>query len=233
MLPTDGWAIVVFLVAVTPGLLFDLLSDRKAVRPKESAFRETSRIVLVSTLVGVPTALLIAALSELHRFSFLPNISKWVAAPKAYASGHSIEMLGALTSQVMISSALAAAAYFVINRGKPSLKPVPTWRKVFRDDNPSSTPPTLRVRLTRGTIYQGTLCDYTASFEASRDVVLAPPFRVKRDGGTYSAVPEAWQRIVIASDQIETIAVLYLEPEDDDPPRPPETERSRRCVTPE
>jgi len=48
MVPSSWLTVVLFLFLVSPGLLFDLLALRRRTGAVESAFHETSRIVLAS-----------------------------------------------------------------------------------------------------------------------------------------------------------------------------------------
>jgi hypothetical protein len=48
MVPSGWLTVVLFLLLVSSGLLFDLLAVRRRTGPAESAFHETSRIVLAS-----------------------------------------------------------------------------------------------------------------------------------------------------------------------------------------
>ena len=50
MIPTNWLTVVLFLVLVAPGLLFDLLSERRRASVTESAFREASRVILASLI---------------------------------------------------------------------------------------------------------------------------------------------------------------------------------------
>lgn len=209
MVPANLWSAIFFLVLVAPGLLYDLLSETKLTRPKESTFREVGRVVLASLAFSAAPLLLLTSIGDANWTDALPDPSRWAQDGSAYTVDNYGPIVFALVLQTGLSCGLVSGFHLWRHGRSPSLGSIPTWRKVFRDDNPSRIAPVARVKLSSGTVYEGTVADYTQSFEDGRDLVLAPPLKFKPAGGRMSDVPSAWQRMVIAREQIESVTVRY------------------------
>ena len=66
------------------------------------------------------------------------------------------------------------------------------------------------MRLTNGTVFLGAVAHYTADLELSdREIVLSPPLFSNTSENALDAMPSDWQRIVLPSSQIESVAVQY------------------------
>jgi MFS family permease len=60
MVPASWLAVLFFLLFVAPGLLFDLLSEKRCAGIAQSGFREISRVVLASILFSAIGAVAVA-----------------------------------------------------------------------------------------------------------------------------------------------------------------------------
>lgn len=210
MVPVNVWSAVFFLVLVAPGLLYDLIAETRSARQKESAFREISRVVLASLAFSALPLLAITLTGDLGVTDALPDPSRWARSGSTYALDNYAAVVFSLVLQCLLSCALVAAFHRFKHHRNPKLVATPTWRKVFRDDNPSGAAPIVRVKTTSGSTYVGELSDYTQSWDEDRDLVLAPPLQVKPEGGQLTGMPEDWQRVIIPSNSIQTITVRYL-----------------------
>jgi hypothetical protein len=209
LVPANLWSALFFLVLVAPGLLYDLLSETKLTRPKETAFHEVGRIVLASLAFSAAPLLVLTVIGDANLTQALPDPSTWARAGSAYTVQNYGPIVFALVLQTALSCGLVIGFHQWRHGGSPTLGSVPTWRKVFRDDNPSGFAPVARVKLSSGAVYEGTVADYTQTFEDSRDLVLSPPLKVKQVGKPISDMPPAWQRMVIAREHIVSITVRY------------------------
>lgn len=209
MVPVNVWSAVFFLVLVAPGLLYDLLVETRGSRKKESAFREVGRVVLASLTFSSLPLLLLTLVGDQGWTSVLPDPSEWAASGSSYAIANYAPIVFALVLQCGLSCLLVVAFHQFRHRGRPRLNPAPTWRKVFRDDNPTGQPPVVRIKTTNGTTYEGLLADYTQTFEEDRDLVLAPPLKIKPAGKPLADLPAGWQRIIIPSNAVHSLTVRY------------------------
>lgn len=210
MVPVNLWSAVFFLVLVAPGLLHDLMSETRTARQKESAFREISRVVLASLGFSAVPLLLITLLGDLAVVDWLPNPSKWAESGSTYAVDNYATIVLSLVLQCVLSCALVWVFHRLRHGDDPRLVAKPTWRKVFRDDNPTNAAPIVRVRTTAGSTYVGRLGDYTQSWDEDRDLVLGPPLQVKQQGSKATDLHPEWQRIIIPSSSVLSITVRYM-----------------------
>jgi hypothetical protein len=223
VIPANAWGIVFFLVLVAPGLLDDLLFESRAARAAESTFREISRVVLVSLVFSAPPLLTLAIVGDRGGVSVLPDPSEWAARGDTYLVRSYVPIVVALIIQTATSCGLVWVWHRWSRRSTKPLIHKPAWTKVFRDDNPTDEPPEARVRLSSGTVFWGTVSDYTQTFNvADRELVLSPPLFTRKPGGTRTAMGERMARVVLKAEDIETIVVMYV----DAPPS--ESEQSDR-----
>ena len=212
MIPTDAWGIVFFLVLIAPGLLDDLLFESRAARAAESTFREISRVVLVSLAFSAPPLLALAVVADRGGLSALPDPSEWAAEGDEYLLQSYAPIIVALAVQTAVYCGLVWAWHRWRRRSTQPLIHTPAWAKVFRLDNPTSQAPEARVRLHSGTVFWGTVSDYTQTFNViDRELVLSPPLFSRAPQGTRRAMDERMARVVLKSEDIESIAVMYVE----------------------
>jgi len=76
-----------FVVLIAPGLLFDLLAERRRAGAPESAFREASRVVLAS-LVFSSLGLGVVGLVRTVEPTWMPDADALVAEPHQYLVEH-------------------------------------------------------------------------------------------------------------------------------------------------
>ncbi|CAG7574228.1 hypothetical protein FB554_2399 [Barrientosiimonas humi] len=210
MLPSSFWGVVFFVVLVAPGLVLDHLRHRHHARVGESPFRELARVVLTSLVCSGVAFVALAALDEVLPDSVVAGPRAAVGLDAEFARSNFWQLLVGLVLFVSISTGLAVGWYWRSRPADPPLIPKPAWEKVFRSDNPTEQAPVLRIRLQSGTIVLGTLAEYTKAYELDdRELVLAAPLWIGNDDESLQAVDVAWQRLVVAGTDIETILVQY------------------------
>jgi hypothetical protein len=213
VVPANAWGIVFFLVLIAPGLLDDLLFESRSARAAESTFREISRVVLASLAFSAVPLFVLTVVGDLGMTDLLPDPSDWAQRGDSYLTGSYAPIAVALAVQVSASCGLVALWHRFRRRAVKPLVHKPAWAKVFRDDNPTGEAPQVRVRLTSGTVFWGTVADYTQTFDVSeREIVLAPPLATRGTGGVRQSMDERWARVVLKAADIESISVTYVEP---------------------
>jgi uncharacterized membrane protein YidH (DUF202 family) len=210
VVPSTWLSVLFFVVLIAPGLLFDLLAQRRRVGVPESAFREASRVVLAS-LVFSGLGLVVVGLVRTLEPAWMPDPDRLVANPHQYLVEHYRLILAALLLGGSVALGAAGLAHWFLGREYgSSLRTVSSWRKVFREDQPAGTATHVRVRLRNGTVFTGLIARYTADLDLSdREIVLAPPLFSKTEGNTLTALPAEWQRVILPASSIESIAVQY------------------------
>jgi hypothetical protein len=231
VLPTSWLSLAFFAVLVVPGLLFDLLLDRRRVGPRETTFREISRVVLASGIFSTVGLGVLAGVARLTSGDWVPDVTQLLGDDaNAYIARH----IGTITLSLAImctSSALAAglSAWWVSRKNPSRLDAVSSWTSTFRPirkvgwNRARQESPYVRVRLSNGTVYKGHVAGFTADLElADRELVLGPPISIKRALRTgeegpirFQPVGPDWQRLILKADDIESIFVRYEQDQDE------------------
>jgi hypothetical protein len=211
VVPSTWLSVVLFLLFIAPGLLFDLLSTRRRVGQPESTFREISRVVLASlgfTAVG----LLVVVVVRVVRPAWMPDPRLLLAHGHSYLIDHYAAVAGALAIQTFVALAAAGALHLVLahKRKGPPLRSVSSWKTVLRDECPPAHAPYVRIRQADGGVLIGMVGQYSVDLDqADREIVLAPPLFVQPAEGELRAVPGEWQRIVVPGSNVASLAVQY------------------------
>jgi len=87
MVPGSWLSVLLFFLLVAPGLLFDLLSERRRVGSPESTFREISRVVL-SSLAFSGVAFAVLVILRIVHPSWLPDPRRLLEPKGSYARDH-------------------------------------------------------------------------------------------------------------------------------------------------
>lgn len=213
MIPSTWIAALLFLLFVAPGLVFDLLSDRRRTLSSESTFREISRVALASTVFSGIVLIILLAILQFMRPSWLPELPRLITDGIPYAREHVWAIAWTLLAGTAASVILATATHLILvkARGGAPIRQRSAWTRIFRDDVPKGKYPYVRARLDDGTIYAGQLQDYSSDLTLDdRELVLRPPhLRVKRTGGDWQAAPDQVERIAIRGVDIRSISVTY------------------------
>jgi len=140
MVPGSWLSVLLFVLLVAPGLLFELLSERRRASFSESAFREVSRVVLGSLAFSGFAFAVLVILRTVHP-AWLPDPRRLLEPRSSYARDHYRLLLRTLVLQA--SLALAATwvwhiflanepwhSLFANKQGEAAVRPVSAWRKV-------------------------------------------------------------------------------------------------------
>jgi hypothetical protein len=215
VVPSTWLSIIFFLLFVAPGILFDLLSERRRPGATESAFREISRVVLGSVAFST-VGLVVAGVVRAVFPGRMPDLARLFANADAYMSTHYRVVMFALALETGVACSAAAGAHWLLMKHakRPPLRAVSAWQMVLREECPSGRTPYLRVRTTRGDVYMGYVGYSSADLSsAEREIVLVPPLWSKlADGRELRPVPVEWQRIVLPARDVAALAVSYRLP---------------------
>jgi hypothetical protein len=211
-LPGTWVSLLLFLLFIAPGLFYDLRSERRKPGEEETTFREAGRVALSSVLLSGSSFLLFALASCLAPTWFI-DLAQYVKSPTTYIGQHFWLATRSLAYQEVLALGLAEAAAYVQNRryGGPTISPIGVWFRVFHAERPANHEVYVRVRLTDGSAYAGTLKSYTSDINNdSRDISLGYPIRFRKAGkAEWNDFGKIKQRMVINESQIRTIDVEY------------------------
>jgi hypothetical protein len=224
VVPQTLGAVASFLALVAPGIVFELLRERRRAGFKESPFREAARVALGSLAFTVLSCVLLiavgAAVRALSGVDVVVDLGRLVTGGAAYVRSNLALVAGSVVAELVLACALAAALDVLLaRRGREitSVQQQTAWHQVFRRDRPPGTVPWVHVQLTDGTSFFGFLRSHTASgVPEEREIVLegvSMTYLGKPLDGTDAHVEdvigERWARVVIPSTQIRYLRVQY------------------------
>lgn len=213
----SSWtSLVLFVLFVVPGLLFDLLSRQRRVEVDESAFREASRVVLASVALGVPGAAS-GYLAWIMMNGQPPVLSKLLAGDGAYYRDQAETIFWAVVWYVASSVVVAAAINFALDlvKGKSLTPNHSQWTQVFRFEPPKGSRAYVRVNTKSGLWWAGQVMHFTADLEvAGREITLAAPISRGSEGGAVWSRDPDIQRLIFRNDELESISVMYVSVEE-------------------
>lgn len=218
MVPSSWLTVVLFLLLVSPGLLFDLLAMRRRTGAVESAFHETSRIVLASlgfTVVALAALAIVGALAP----GLMPDPKGLLDPNGTYPVDHWPAVVGALAAEAGIAHGAVLLTHWVLaRRGGARIRPVSAWTALFRRDVPAGHHAYVRLRLAGGVVYAGSVLSFTSDLPlADRELVLGPPLYSKTGDRPLTPLPADYARVLIRGAMIETMAVEYRATAQGDP----------------
>jgi len=214
VIPQTILSLVAFLFLVAPGILFELLQERRRPGRTETAFREAGRTALASLLFSVAAVLLLAIVDRWRALGLVPDVAHWLADPPGYLQTAGtvvirfvlLELAVAVTLAVLVDRALAGRRQATV---QPS---VSGWWQVFRRELPRGARPYARIQLTDGSEYCGTVVLHTLeSIPGERELVLGPPLTWKPPAASKPfPLDVSWQRVCIAGSAIQVLWVAYV-----------------------
>jgi Family of unknown function (DUF6338) len=208
--PATWLSVLFFFIFIAPGLLFELLSERRRGGISESAFREISRVVLASILFS-GLAFAILAVVRTVRATWMPDPSRLISSPSVYGAKHYGLVLWALLAEVLLALAAVVVTHSALayKQGAP-VRRVSTWRHVFKESRPPGADVFVRVRLSNGMVYVGEVAAFTVDpSDDAGELVIAPPIFSKTGDNKLTPVPGIYQRVVIPRSAIEVLSVEY------------------------
>jgi Family of unknown function (DUF6338) len=211
LFPSSWLSLLLFFLIIAPGLLFDLLSERRRAGLTESAFREISRIVLASLLFsGFAVAVLVVVRTV--KPDWMPDPRKLLQHGN-YISKEYRLLTRTLVIEVAIALAASGFTHCLLSRrgGRASIRQISAWTQVFKKDKPPGHDAYVRVRLSGGAVYYGAVANFTSGLDtAGRELVLGPSLYAKAEPDSeLSLLPRVVQRIVISGDAIEVLSIDY------------------------
>jgi hypothetical protein len=212
-MPPGTWlSVLLFLLLVAPGLLFELLNEQRRAGYAESTFREIGRTILASLLFsGLAVAIL--ATSRLARPDWTLSPQQLLQRGNAYAVANYRLLATTILLEVILALALAWLGHVLHNRKgrNPRIKPISAWVKVFRHDCPTGLAPYVRVRLKNGAVYHGRVEAYSPDFQLEdREIVLSKPLKYKTGDNPLMPLPGEYERVILDAKEIQVISVEYI-----------------------
>lgn len=233
--PATWLSVLLFLVLVAPGLLFDLGSSSRLVRAKESAFHEIARITLASLWFSGISVLFAVLANRWWPESFL-NLDQAVRGGWGYIEENQAPAVASLVL-IFLSSVIGAVlvnlvwTLLVHGWGRPWIRSKSAWSLVFK---PKGVDPGTTVMATAtlpdGTVVRGRVTEFSADLELEdRELILQPPIKIRKKGAGAVDKPHV-RALVLRGSDISRLQVEYVLPEA--PPERSVWSRARTRLTP-
>jgi hypothetical protein len=214
MVPTTTSAIAVFVLLVSPGLVFELLWQRSRPRRDESTFVEVSRVLLAGVVFSGSATLVIMILDVLISGT-APELPVLVGEGSDYVAQHPGLSLGTLITVVTAAVCLSIAAHDLLTpRNARRIVQETVWHTAFSRLAGPGSRVFLSVQLKDGSTITGYSAGYSTEPDpAMRDLLLTAPLAI-RLSGQKDATPldSAWQSMVLSGAEICNIAASYIAP---------------------
>ena len=215
-MPATWTALVVFLLFVVPGLVFDDLSQRRRPNADESAFRETSRVVRASVWLAIPGLLVSSTFFWGISRGRTPEIGKIVGGDGRYLANYDWELFGTIC--VFLGTSIFAAYFYdwCLRRkhGATLTSTRSMWTEVFRNLKPDGADTYVRVATTSGQYWSGMVGNYSADVEVSgRELVLREPISRGDSRGEAFSTVQGMKVLILRGDVLESVQVFYISAE--------------------
>jgi hypothetical protein len=232
MIPQTILSVVLFLGLIAPGLLQQLLWERRHPSLDQTAFREASRTALTSLLFS-GLACFVIILLRIFEIGWVMDPGAYLRDPKAYTSQHYNLLIWTIILEVSLALLLVMLVHFLpvwIAKLPPKLTggwvgPTSTygvmtggiWFEILRKRVPKDTEVWVSLRLTDGSQVSGYVSHYTSSAKAeNREIAVQKPknFGDMTIRDTKLVSPKRylgrnWEYIIVRGDEITCMEVSY------------------------
>ncbi len=212
MVPSTVAAVVVFLLLVTPGLVFELLWQRTRPRRDESTFVEVSRVVLTGVVFTGAAAVTLVVLEAAAAGSAV-DVVALVKEGNRYVTAHPAQVLRTLVATVVLAVLYGVAAHTLLTPSSTRrIAHETAWHTAFSRMAAPGVRPYLSVQLKDGTTITGYSAAYSTEPDpAKRDLLLSAPLAIRSPGDTDARqLDVSWQVMAVSGAEISTIAAAYV-----------------------
>lgn len=194
---------------MAPGIVFEVLRERRLPQEERTALREGATVALASVVLSLAALGLLAGLRAVAP-STMPDLGAWIDHPHDYLVKHYALVSGAVLAEVALAIALAflGAAISTRKYRETRILPRDTLWWVFHEAEPG-TVPWVSVIATDGMTFDGPLRTQESSGDRSnRYFVIGPPLKLGKPGAQQVAAPGS-DRVVMPLDSVDRFYVRY------------------------
>lgn len=209
MIPTTVATLVGFLLFVAPGLLWEMLVERRKPNKDESAFREASRVAVVSAPFSTAAVAATLALAYWLQRQWLSDVTTWIRTgrPPTNAS----VLVGAVLAvvELAITGALLAVAWWLLSDrlyGTGKLLDESAWTFALKKGSDGQVV-RASVHLLSGDQLLGSVLSFTPDHPwADRELTLGQPLSVLKPDGL--RVPLFGHCLAVPASSIEYVTSM-------------------------
>lgn len=214
MVPLTASAVAVFMLLVSPGLVFELLWQRSRPRRDESTFVEISRVLLAGLVFSGLATLAMVVIGALIPGA-AADLPALVADGAGYVARHPGLTLGTLVTVVIVAMCLAIAVHDLLTpRNVRSIVQETVWHTAFSRLAGPGSRVFLSVQMKDGSTITGYSAGYSTEPDpAKRDLLLTAPLAIRlSEQKDATPLDDAWQSMVLPGAEIRNIAASYIAP---------------------
>lgn len=201
---------------MTPGIVFELLRERRRPGYSETVFREVSRVAATSTLFSGLSLLLLLGVRAV-RPDWFPDTARAAGEGAAQYLATQDTAIALLTiAEVALACGLAWLAFLVTApQGKVNPHSL-LWNVLHCTAESPTAVPIATIKLDDGTLYMG----YVAGTEwgvsvAEQDIALREPMSMVRSGTSEAVeLPAAYKRVVLPMRRVQEMWIGFGEESD-------------------
>lgn len=210
MIPSTWTGLLVVLMCLMPGALWELKRARHEPSVREDSLLNLARILLVSFLAVLPAGLVIVLVAWVMAASVPPrsrsSVSVLVAWLNAPLSAYALPIAAATLACSLVY--LAARCKWKTSKG--SFPPGSTWYQSLVAHPAESPSPLLIVELQDGTTWRGTFWGFDSDpDEDHRSLLLREPIWRKRAHAADFVRRDKMQAVLLPEAQISSIQIKY------------------------
>jgi Family of unknown function (DUF6338) len=221
MVPATVGGVVTLVLLVLPGLVFELVRQRRRPGRQDSAFAEISRVLVAGLALAAVTLTLLAVVSLVGPRS-LVSLAELISADRAWLAQHAVALGWTAWAYGLVSVTLAALTAAILPGTNPAgrIHPESGWVTAFNRlptqmrrtlGLPATPAVQLSVRLTDGTVYVGDRAEFSVDLSLEdRELALAGALACRPPDATEAHPLPGWQRVLLRGDSISDIVVRYV-----------------------
>ena len=214
MIPDSLATLYAFLGLIAPGLVYQLIRERRRPSWEETPFREAGRVALTSLVFTTASILILVGL---RRFTGLPvaDLSQWLTGGRSDLAAHFSAAFLTVVAGVGLACLLALigekGTYHLGKRWLPPIQRSSIWQQHFVETLPEDKAPWLALELNDGTRLWGWLDFYTVGQALeNREISLKGPGLSLQQSSEFKPHGQvSWQFITLRASDIKVMNVAH------------------------
>ncbi len=216
MVPDTLGSVAAFFFFIAPGLLYELLSQRKRPSPDTTTFREISTVALISVVCTTVAVALLGAVRYVWP-DLVVDAGSWIASGNDYVQARYELIARTLIVELLLAGAAAFGLFLLVGASRKrrhpgAHDPHPVLWSVTRGF--ASTPRSrgkdsklhALARTHKGDVYVGRVAGIDLDADRSLGMLaLQPPIKFHRVGEDEKVMPDEWDRVALPLSDLQEL----------------------------
>ncbi|WP_264028757.1 DUF6338 family protein [Mycobacterium mantenii] len=217
-MPTSLLALIIFICFVTPGVVFELLRERRRPPRTYSTFRETGVIIAASVLFSLPAIVILFLIHGFEPRPF-PDLQKLAESPGKYAPDHLGSVVGLIVAFVAVAVGIAAIWDLILQlfRRRAPVTPFPVWYEILIGEARDKVGEAVGVllELKEGGRVMGAVKTHGFNKDSELDWIVLEhnslcPLKIGSPNGELKEPGKGWTYLAVSADEIRVAKIAYL-----------------------